>query len=184
MKKITSLLISFLILAFLISTTVTVRADTGPKPGMSFEFTQEFSGDPVTINSGTLYECESSDCQDATPLMQAGPQHFSCEAATCSALAYGFSTYHQLEIVFSDGVTRRSNIFENHYFYSSFTVSIRQDDLLVKAKGGMTPILETISGVTAYPGGTIAIICGSCLVGIIIIIVVIILLVRRANKKK
>jgi hypothetical protein len=184
MKKNTSLLISFLVLAFLVSTTVTVRADTGPKPGMSFEFTQEFSGDPITIVSGILFECESPDCQDATPLMQAGPQEFYCDAKSCSAIAYGFSTYHQLEIIFSDGVTRRSNIFESHYFYSSYKVSIRQDDLLVKPKGGLTPILEILSGLSVFPVGIIAIICGSCLIGIIIIIVVVILLVRKTKKKK
>ena len=71
-----------------------ITADIGPKPSMDFEFKQEFSGQPVTITSGTLFECNQSDCQDAKPLEQLGPQGFACQTDVCSALAYGFSNYH------------------------------------------------------------------------------------------
>ena len=53
-------------------------ADMGPKPTMHFDFKQEFTGEPVTIISGILLECEQSDCQDAEPLQEAGPQSFTC----------------------------------------------------------------------------------------------------------
>ena len=76
---------------------------------MDFTFTQEFPGTQVSIVSGTMFECQQSDCSDAKPLMEAGPQRFSCEATSCHALAYGFSDYHRLEIQFSDGKTRQSN---------------------------------------------------------------------------
>jgi hypothetical protein len=106
-----------------------VRADTGPKPTMEFTF----SGEPVRITSGTLYECDQPDCSDAQPLGEFGPQRFTCEADSCSALAYGFSTYHKLEIQFSDGKTRESNVFQTAGFDSIYTVTVRSDDLRVEA---------------------------------------------------
>jgi hypothetical protein len=143
-------------------------ADMGPKPSMSFEFEQEFAGDPITIISGILFECNRSDCQDAFPLLEGGPQHFTCSEYYCDALAGGFSIYHQLEIQFSDGITRRSNIFKTVLFNSFYTVTIRQDDLLVKPHLSM--------------GILFIFLCAGCLVGIIIVVVL--LLVRRASKKK
>ena len=111
-----------------------VLADTGPKPTMDFEFKQELAGEQVTITSGVLYECEQPDCSDASPLMEAGPQMFTCEANSCHALAYGFSPYHRLEIQFSDGQTRQSNIFETAMFNSTYAVTVRPDDLLVEGQ--------------------------------------------------
>ena len=109
-------------------------ADTGPKPTMDFAFQQELPAEQVTITSGTLYECEQSDCRDAAPLEEMGPQRFTCESTTCYAMAYGFSPYHRLEIQFSDGQTRQSNVFETAGFDSRYTVTVRPDDLLVEAQ--------------------------------------------------
>jgi hypothetical protein len=111
-----------------------VLADTGPKPTMEFAFQQELPGEPVTITSGILYECQQPDCGDAAPLEEGGPQRFTCEADSCYALAYGFASYHRLEIQFSDGQTRQSNIFETAGFDSTYMVTIRPDDLLVEAQ--------------------------------------------------
>lgn len=148
-------------------------ADLGPKPTMSFTFTQEFSGEQVTIVSGTLFECKQSDCSDAKPLMEAGPQRFGCEATTCHALAYGFSDYHKLEIEFSDGKTRPSNIFKTAEFDSIYKVTIRQNDLLVEPQ--FSP--------TDYAPYLIIFLCFCCcLLGTVAIIVVVIVLVRRKNK--
>jgi hypothetical protein len=169
-KKVLILLL--LLLAFL--PIHAVSADVGPKPSMDFTFKQEFSGTPLTITSGILFECEQSDCQDANPLQVLGPQRFSCIEISCSAMAYGFSTYHRLEIQFSDGKTRQSNIFKTAQFQSSYQVTIRQDDLLVEPKFSLnlfTPL-------------TYILLCGGCLVGIAILVVLIILLVRRSAKKK
>ncbi len=148
-------------------------ADTGPKPSMEFQFVQGAGMQDVSVTSGTLFECNQSECQDATPLKHLGPQGFSCDAKSCSALAYGFSTYHQIEILFSDGVTRKSNVFTTAEFQSSYEVTIQQTDLVVKSKiklGLFSPL-------------TYVLICGICLIGIIILIVVIVLLVRRSRKK-
>jgi len=151
----------------------TANADTGPKPSMDFTFVQGFSGQTVTIVSGVLLECEQADCQDAIPLPELGPQRFSCQTNSCSAMAYGFKPYHRLQIQFSDGVTRESNVFKTAQFQSSYNVTIRQADLLVKSK--FTLNLFSI--------WTYILVCGLCLVGVILLVVVIILLVRRSKKK-
>ena len=166
------ILLSFLLLSLLPLSTVS--ADTGPKPSMDLTFKQENSVAPLTITSGILFECDQSDCTDAKPLQVLGPQHFSCTETTCSAMAYGFSTFHHLEIQFSDGKTRRSNIFRTAQFQSSYQVMIRPDDLLVEPKFNLnlfTPV-------------TYLLLCIACLVGIVILVVLIIFLVRRSNKKK
>jgi hypothetical protein len=124
-----------------------VLADTGPKPSMDFAFKQELPGEQVTITSGIMYECQNSDCSDASALEELGPQRFACESNSCSAVAYGFRPYHRLEIQFSDGQTRQSNIFETAGFDSTYTVTIRPQDLLVEAQfslGVFPPIATTL----------------------------------------
>jgi hypothetical protein len=119
-------------------------ADTGPKPTMEFTFHQEEGAQPLTIASGTLYECHQADCKDAAPLQEGGPQRFTCEAATCHALAYGFTPYHKLHIQFSDNKTRESNIFATADFDAKYTVTIRAEDLVVEAENSAFPLLTTI----------------------------------------
>jgi len=124
--------ILMLVFLFLLSQrlipTHTALADTGPKPSMEFMFT----GEPVTIVSGILYECEQADCSDSAPIEELGPQGFYCEAESCHAIAYGFARYHRIEIDFSDGQMRESNIFETTGFDSKYTVTVRPYDLLVE----------------------------------------------------
>jgi hypothetical protein len=153
-------------------------ADVGPKPTMNFNFVQGFPGLPLNITSGTLYECEQPDCQDATPLEELGPQGFDCQATSCSALGYGFSTYQQLEIQFSDGKTRRSNVFENVDFNANYKVTIREDDLLVEPLSGSVVNLD-IRGLTLY----LALGAG-CLCVIVVGAVAVFLIVWRLAKKK
>jgi hypothetical protein len=141
---------------------------------MDFKFKQESSNNPVTIISGILFECEQTDCQDAEPMEELGPQRFSCAATTCSALAYGFSPYHRLEITFSDGKNRQSNVFKTTQFQATYQVSIRQDDLLVQPEFSLN----------FYTPLTYFLLCGGCLVGITLLVIVIVLLVRRTAKKK
>jgi hypothetical protein len=152
----------------------TVSADTGPKPTMDFTFTQQTPGAALTILSGTLFECNQPDCSDAAPLRALGPQRLTCDASSCSALAYGFSPYHRLEIQFSDGKTRQSNVFQTGQFNSAYKVTIRPDDLLVEAQ--FKPDL--------FSPSIYLIICG-CLAGILVIVVLLVIfLVRRSRKKK
>jgi hypothetical protein len=149
------------------------RADTGPKPTMEFSFKQEASGDPLTIVSGILYECDKADCSDASPLKQLGPQGLRCDELGCNALAYGFRDYHKLEIQFSDGKTRQSNIFKTAGFESKYTVTIRPDDLVVEPQFSLVP--STRFGVI----GLIACLCG--LIITVLVIGGIVFFVRRAR---
>ena len=107
-------------------------ADMGPKPTMDFQFRQLVPGAPLTILSGVLLESSRSDCTDAAPLERLGPQGFDCKPASCHALAYGFKQYHRLELTFSDGKTRRSNVFETAEFRSDYQVAIDADHLQVQ----------------------------------------------------
>lgn len=148
-----------------------VLADTGPKPSMDFTFQQELAAGQLTIISGILYECELPDCSDAAPLEEGGPQRFTCEANRCYAMAYGFSPYHRLEIEFSDGQTRQSNVFETAGFDSSYTVTIRPKDLLVEAQFSPGTFLRT---------GTILAACLCCLLGIGLLAGLVVFIRRRA----
>lgn len=156
-------------LAFSLLSVNTVLADTGPKPSMEFTFT----GEPVTIVSGIMYECQQSDCSDAAPLEELGPQGFRCEAESCSAIGYGFSPYHQIEIEFSDGTTRRSNIFETAGFDSKYTVTVRPEDLRVEAQLNLLPVPRT---------GTFVLACACLLAaGLMVVAGVIFFLRSRAT---
>lgn len=166
-----SLLLLFALQAVLPASIV--KTDTGPKPTMEFEFKQELSGEPVTIVSGTLYECKQSDCSDASPLEQVGPQGFNCSADRCDAMAYGFSQYHRLELEFSDGRTRESNIFETAGFDSRYLVTVQPEGLLVESQFS-SPVSPRI---------TILLLLCTCLVcGGILVVALIVLLIRRFTR--
>ena len=172
MTKFRILLLSFILIQVLFPAYI-VLADTGPKPSMEFAFNQEPTGEQATIVSGILYECDQPDCSDAAALEELGPQGLYCEVESCRALAYGFAPYHQLEIEFSDGVTRESNIFETAGFDSKYKVTVRPDDLLVEAQlslGVLPPI------------AIIAITCICVLLGLGLIMGLVILIRRRSTK--
>jgi hypothetical protein len=170
--KLTKLFLLFLSLQILLPAQI-VLADTGPKPTMDFQFKQELTGEQVTITSGTMYECEQYDCSDAAPLQELGPQGFRCDAESCSATAYGFANFHRLEIQFSDGKTRQSNIFETAGFDSKYTVTVRPDDLLVEARFSLN-VLPSL--------WIIIVTCICALVGVGLVLGLIIFLVRRSKK--
>lgn len=172
MAKLRVLILSIiLIMSFLAPGSV--AADIGPKPEMEFEFQQEMVGDQLTIVSGILYECEQPDCSDASPLEELGPQRFSCDATSCYAMAYGFSPYHRLEIQFSDGITRQSNIFETAGFESKYTVTVHPGDLLVEAQFSLNFIPRTGTAM-------ILVACLCALVGLGLVAGLVILLRRRS----
>lgn len=173
--KLIKLFLSFLFLLVFLPIHVAL-ADTGPKPTMDFQFKQELTGESITITSGVLYECEQSDCGDAAPLEELGPQRFTCEANSCRATAYGFAPYHKIEIEFSDGKTRPSNIFETAGFDSKYTVTVGPDDLLVKAQFNLTTVPSLITIIT------ILVVCACALVGVGLVVGLIIFLMRRSQK--
>jgi hypothetical protein len=167
--------LSFLLLSMLaLFPTHPVLADTGPKPSMDFQFKQEMTGEPpVTITSGILFECDQPDCSDAAPIEEVGPQGFRCEVNSCSALAYGFARYHQIEVEFSDGKTRKSNVFETAGFDSKYMVTIRPDDLFVEARFSLGGFPRT---------AILLIACCCAVVGVGLIVGLIIFLLRRSSK--
>ncbi|MFT3891655.1 MAG: hypothetical protein QM730_08495 [Anaerolineales bacterium] len=144
----------FLIVVFtlIFATQVVFAADIGPKPTMEFDFQQDASVGKVSITSGILYECNQADCSDAAPLEELGPQRFTCEEFHCSALAYGFAPYHRIELQFSDGKTRQSNIFETINFDSNYRVIVHENDLTVETvSGSPAPTEEAFSLLTPSP---------------------------------
>ncbi|MCL4530036.1 MAG: hypothetical protein M1282_11545 [Chloroflexi bacterium] len=172
-------LIILLLFALALLPLRTASADTGPKPTMDFTFEQGIPGQQLTIVSGALFECQQSDCSDAKPLGQMGPQHFSCGDTTCHALAYGFSPYHRLDIQFSDGKTRVSNIFQTAGFESIYTVTIRSHDLLVEAQFNPNNLLPT----TFLPFDVI-LVCGCLLCLIVVVVIVVVVLIARRKSKQ
>ncbi len=174
MTKFRIFLLSFILVQLFLPAHV-VLADTGPKPTMEFTFEQELTGERVTITSGILYECDRPDCSDAAPLEEHGPQRFTCEADSCHALAYGFAPYHRLEIQFSDGETRQSNIFKTVGFGSRYTVTIRPDDLLVEGQFSLAAIPPTL----IFP-----IVCTCALLGMGLVAGLIIFLIMMRSARK
>lgn len=156
----------FIFLSILLLPSHIVLADTGPKPTMEFTF----SGQDVTIVSGILYECDQADCSDAAPLEELGPQGLYCETTSCRAIGYGFAPYHILEIEFSDGTTRASNIFETAGFDSKYDVTVEPDDLLVEAQFSLGMIPRT---------GTFIALCGCLLFGGIVVLTGVVFFLRR-----
>ena len=172
--KLTKLFLLFLALLAFLPARVAL-ADTGPKPTMDFQFKQEMTGEPpLTIIAGVLLECDQPDCSDGTPLQEAGPQRFTCGINSCSATAYGFAPYHQIELEFSDGKTRRSNIFETAGFDSKYMVTIRPDDLFVEARFSLGFLPRTAIVLLA---------CCCGIVGVGLILGLIVFFLRRSNKR-
>lgn len=150
------------------------QADTGPKPTMEFEFQQDLPGEPLTIIWGTLYECELPDCSDAAPLEELGPQGFSCTVDHCDAQAYGFAPYHRLEIEFSDGELRESNVFETAGFNSIYRVTILPEDLLVDEQ--FDPGFPVV-------GTTVLLLCACALCSGVLVIALVLFIVLRTSRK-
>ena len=130
-----------------------VLADVAPSATLDFEFQAGFSPtSPVTITSGTLFECDQPDCSDAKPLDTSAQrqiwyeQKFSCDKNSCHALTYGFSKYYRIEILFSDGKLRLSNVFEMTELKPKYTVTIHQDNLVVKSPLNAPAPIYTLLG--------------------------------------
>lgn len=131
-----ALLLILLALGGLFAPTATTEADVGPKPSMEFEFVYE-TGEPLTIVDGEQMQCKEPDCADAEPLEQLGPQGLRCTEEACSSSSYGYATYNQLVIQFSDGVTRTSDVFSSGTMRTEYRVSVHEDGLEVeRVKGG------------------------------------------------
>jgi hypothetical protein len=137
MKKASHLLLSatlLLLILFLAAIpSQSVEADAGPHPSMQFVFISKVKPTP-TIVSGQLYECKDEACTKSGLLPEMGPQRFQCQPNTCNSSGYMYTTYHRLEIVFSDGLTRQSNIFTKVAYFANYLVTIEDKSLVVEEK--------------------------------------------------
>jgi hypothetical protein len=140
---------------------------------MEFDFEHELSGEQVTILSGVLYECDDLACSDAAPLEEVGPQGLYCQPDGCQAVAYGFAPYHRLEIEFSDGVTRQSNVFETAGFDSKYTVTVRPEDLLVEPRLSLDLLPRNV---------TLLLLCGCLLAGGVVLVTLAVFVMRRPTR--
>ena len=107
------------------------------------------------------------------PLEEVGPQRFTCEVNSCRATAYGFARYHNIELEFSDGKRRRSNVFETAGFDSKYMVTIRPDDLSVEARFSLGGFPRT---------AILLIACCCAVVGVALVVGLIIFLLRRSRQ--
>jgi hypothetical protein len=146
-----------------------VSADA-PPPSMDFEFYPQTSGATITILSANLYGCEGPDCQNPMQIP------ISCGDSNCHANA-GYSS-NRLEVHFSDGKTRRSNVFQSTSAHTVYKVTIRPDDLLVET--------QSTSGYQSAAGllNLFTVICIGLACILVLAILLIIFLIRRSRKKK
>lgn len=174
--KSTYLLTVALVLLLTLLAPISVSADIGPKPSLEFEFAFETAKE-LTILEATLWQCSDQNCLDAKPLEEMGPQGFSCEIERCRAMAYGFSEYARLTILFSDGVIRESDVFKIEDFYASYRVTVLDNDIVVEKLHGRISPMDWILGaaVCAGVGG---------LLFLALILVFIILMVQKAGERK
>jgi hypothetical protein len=166
---------SLILLLFLIPVGV-VSADVGPKPTMEFAFEYE-TDEPLTIVEGVLLQCEDPECLESYPLEELGPQHFSCTAESCSSMAYGYAGDNRLEITFSDGVTRQSNLFGKQNYNANYTVTVYEEDLLVRETGG------SINPMGYFFGGAIVALCFGGLLLLALLVCLIVLITRGGQKQ-
>lgn len=152
----------------------TAYADMGPKPTGEFGFIYETS-EPLEIVEAALMECETSACLQAQPLEDMGPQHFTCDQGRCTTMSYGYADYLYLEITFSDGITRQSNVFSKEHFDALYEVTVRPDDMVVVETGGQMNEMTKIVGLAF---GAICL-CGLILFGGLALMIVLIVKARR-----
>jgi len=110
-----------------------VKADAGPHSSMQFVFISRIDPKPAIV-SGMLLNCKDEGCIQFEPLQEMGPQRFECQSYSCHSSAYSNSPFYRLEIVFSDGVTRQSNIFTKRAFAANYQVTILVQSLEVEEK--------------------------------------------------
>jgi hypothetical protein len=110
-----------------------VSADMGPKPTMTFEFIQESQNPALKMVSWSLINCRNYDCgilnSDLPDVVPFSPNSFNCADNRCNAYIYYMTdqNYFQMEITFSDGVTRKSNVFTRKYFDAKYNVVVGSD---------------------------------------------------------
>lgn len=130
------LIFYIILILVMFSPQATISADAGPKASMEFVLIQNGSQPKTEIISGILYTCDESDCKDAhiPEVIYGVNRELNCTEQSCYAVPSG--KFYKLEITFSDGITRKSNIFSRHFYESKYEISINKDLLWVKELNG------------------------------------------------
>jgi hypothetical protein len=121
---------------------------------MEFELVQDVPGSTLTMVSWSMLNCQNSECSSPGEIVQMGDA-FRCSINECRAgIHYGIQhDYFQMDITFSDGVARKSNVFTRRFFDARYRVIIQSDSLLVRELKGSNInayILEIIFGSMLY----------------------------------
>jgi hypothetical protein len=155
-----------------------VQADAGPHPNMQFIFTSRIKPAP-TIISGKLQQCQDETCTEFEPLRELGPQRFECQVNSCYSSGYSYSPYQRLEIEFSDGVTRQSNIFTKRAYFANYLVTIQEDslDVVEKSVGPNIPFFKPGAPTLIDLLATVTFPC----LEIILLVVLVLLIVRTGR---
>lgn len=98
-------------------------------------------GDRLTVQSIALISCDDLNCLDTMKITRIEDERsLTCSEHSCRSqinpLEYGSNQVFQLEVAFSDGATRKSNVFTKEYFYAKYQVAIQADALLVEELQG------------------------------------------------
>ena len=122
-------------------------ADIGPKPTIYIALPAELAAQVV---NGTLLLCQKSDCSDANPMQDFGPQAFACSVdysdkiggghgyvapqipvGHCRGLGYGFAPFLQLKLNLREGKDIVSSVFTKKVFDAHFKADFAQGKLTV-----------------------------------------------------
>lgn len=103
----------------------------GPKPTLYINFVEPKNQPKLAITSAALFN-GNSPTGKFTPFQEIGPQRLRVYPDKLFAMAYGFAKYLRLEVKFSDGVTRKSQVFQATGMSSHFDMSLQGNSLLLK----------------------------------------------------
>lgn len=157
------------------------RADIGDKPTLNFVFI--FEGDtPLTITEGVLYACSDSACTDRQPLRELGPQRFTCTESSCSATTYGHPDFMQLEITFSDGFTRQSDVFTTSGFHVRFSVAVGVSSLTIVEESTSGPSASDVLPAASFIADSTLILTGLIVIAFVVLIILLIVSIMRSRK--
>jgi hypothetical protein len=129
------------------------HADHGPKPSQTFQFVYQMS-QPIPIWGGQLLDCADPACTTSTPVDKRVVAYFLCSTESCNATSpTGYAQYQKLIIRFADK-TRESAPFthrDNGDFHNEFTVTVRENDLLVAENASLYEFISPFQLLLFFP---------------------------------
>jgi hypothetical protein len=128
-------------------------ADHGPKPSQTFRFVYQ-TAQPIPIWGGQLLDCADPACAAGTPIDKRVVAYFLCSTDSCNATSpTGYAQYQKLVIRFADKI-RESAPFthrDNGDSYNEFTVTVRENDLLVAEDASVYAFISPFQVLLFFP---------------------------------